>query len=182
MLNIKIRRPKLEDKEELNDFFKWVLKDTFIKEGIEKNTYDLNEEIEFKKKYLQYDLDSNGILRYFLIAVHNKNIVGTIEYGKSSDLIDKYTNGELKHLVEVGTVFVRSDYQKQGVGNLLLNSMYEAMKDKGIEEFCLDSGYSNAQKIWIKKFGTPDYFLENYWGESKNHMIWRIALSKIIQM
>lgn len=176
LLNIKIRRPKFEDKEELHDFFKLVITDTFIKEGIEKNIDDLEEEIEFKKKYLQYDLNSNGERRYFLIAEHNENIIGTIEYGQSSDLINSCTNGELKYLVEVGTVFVRPDYQKKGIGNLLLNSMYKAMKDRGIEEFCLDSGYSNAQKVWKKKFDTPDYFLENYWGESMHHMIWRITL------
>ncbi|MBZ2174316.1 GNAT family N-acetyltransferase [Schnuerera sp. xch1] len=180
MLNIEIRRPKLKDKEELHNFFKIVIKDTFIREGIENNVYDLEQEIKFKKKYLQYDLDSNGKLRYFLIAEHNENIIGTIEYGQSSDLIDSCTNGELKHLVEVGTVFVRPDYQKQGIGNLLLNSIYEAMKNRGIEEFCLDSGYSNAQKIWIKKFGSPHYFLKNYWGENRHHMIWRITLSKVL--
>src|SRR5699024_8900176 len=32
-------------------------------------------------------------------------------------------------------------------------------------EFCMDSGYSNAQKIWRKRFGEPEYFLENYWAE-----------------
>lgn len=95
------------------------------------------------------------------------------------ELHDRCTNSKLMHLVEVGTVFVRPDYQKQGVGNLLLNAMYQALKDKGIEEFCLDSGYPGAQKIWLKKFGTPDYFLENYWGENLHHMIWRITLGNI---
>lgn len=176
MLNIKIRRPQVEDKEELHNLFKLVLTDTFIKEGIENNIQLLEEEIECKKKYLQHDLDSNGKLRYFLIAEHNEKIIGTIEYGRSSDLINNCTNEKLAHLVEVGTVFVRPDYQRQGVGNLLLNAMFEILKDRGKKEFCLDSGYPNAQKIWMKKFGTPDYYFENYWGENLHHMIWRIAL------
>lgn len=179
MLNIRIRRPQIEDKDELHDFFKLVITDTFMKEGIDNNTYDLEEEIEFKKKYLQYDMDSNGEFRYFLIAKHKDTIIGTIEYGQASELINRCTNNELMQLVEVGTVFVRPEYQKQGVGNLLLNSMYQELKDKGMEEFCLDSGYPGAQKIWMKKFGTPDYFLENYWGENLHHMIWRINLSNL---
>lgn len=41
------------------------------------------------------------------------------------------------------------------------------------KEFCLDSGYTNAQKVWKKKFGEPDYLLKDYWGEGFDHMIWR---------
>ena len=176
MLNITIRRPKMEDKEKLQEFFKLVINDTFIKEGIENEIYDLEEEIQTKNKYLQYDLESEGKLRYFLIAEYNENIVGTIEYGKSSELIDSCTNGELKDLFEVGTVFVMPDYQKQGISSLLLNAIYGVLIDRGIEEFCLDSGYSNSQKVWTKKFGEPNYFIENYWGEGMHHMIWRITL------
>jgi GNAT superfamily N-acetyltransferase len=175
VLNIKIRRIKPEDKIELVDFFRLVITDTFIKDGIENNA-NLEEEIAGKEKYLQYGLDINEIGRYFLIAEHRDSIIGTIEYGQSSELIDSCTNGELKDLVEVGTVFVRPDYQKQGVGNLLLNSIYQVMKDRGIEAFCLDSGYPSAQKIWVKKFGPPGYCLENYWGEGMPHMVWRIHL------
>ena len=114
----------MEDKEKLQKFFKLVINDTFIKEGIENEIYDLEEEIQTKNKYLQYDLESEGKLRYFLIAEYNENIVGTIEYGKSSELIDSCTNGELKDLFEVGTVFVMPDYQKQGISSLLLNAIY----------------------------------------------------------
>jgi len=45
-----------------------------------------------------------------------------------------------------------------------------------IREFCLDSGYESAQKIWINKFGNPQYHLKDYWGEAADHMIWRISL------
>lgn len=92
----------------------------------------------------------------FLIAMESKKIIGSIEYGPASDLICHGTNNTFKQLNEVGTVFVHPDYQKMGVGNLLLHAMYSALQSKGIEEFCLDSGYVNAQKIWKKKFGAPD--------------------------
>jgi hypothetical protein len=45
--------------------------------------------------------------------------------------------------------------------------------NKGINEFCPDSGYPNAQKIWRKKLGEPDYLLKDYWGPGHDHMIWR---------
>ena len=54
--------------------------------------------------------------------------------------------------------------------------MTQVLRDKGINQFCLDSGYSNAQKIWRKKFGEPDYFIKDYWGEDRHHLIWKINL------
>jgi GNAT superfamily N-acetyltransferase len=181
LFDIKIRRPKPGDKEKLYEFFNEVVTDTFKKEGIDDISV-INEEIEVKRKYLQYDLDSNGKHRYFLIAEYNENIIGTIEYGQCNDLIISTTNGGLKHIVEVGTVFVKPNYQRQGIGNLLLKSLFEIMKDKGIEEFCLDSGYSDAQKVWTKKFGPPDYFLEDYWGEGMHHMIWKVDLKLMLNI
>jgi hypothetical protein len=54
--------------------------------------------------------------------------------------------------------------------------MYFTLQNRGIEEFGLDSGYASAQNIWKKKFGEPDYLLEDYWDESYDHMIWRIKV------
>ena len=46
----------------------------------------------------------------------------------------------------------------------MLNIMYLTLLNKGLTEFCLDSGYSRAQKIWKKKLGEPDYVLQDHWG------------------
>ncbi|WP_317911749.1 hypothetical protein [Clostridioides difficile] len=54
--------------------------------------------------------------------------------------------------------------------------MIQELQCKGIKEFCMDSGYSNAQKIWRKRFGEPEYFLENYWAEGQHHLIWKIKI------
>ena len=175
-MHIRIRRPTEDDKDRLVKFFKIVVVDTFIKEGIEEMVEDLEEEIESKKQYLENDLKSNGELRCYLIAEYEGCIVGTIEYGPASDLINSCTHGKYKNLYEIGTVFVRPDYQGQGIGNLLLNAMIQELQCKGIKEFCMDSGYSNAQKIWRKRFGEPEYFLENYWAEGQHHLIWKIKI------
>ncbi|MEE6449039.1 GNAT family N-acetyltransferase [Gottfriedia acidiceleris] len=179
-MNIKIRRPRIEDMKELNHFFKIVITDTFTKEGISNQVESLNEEIETKSKYLENDFESKGEERYFLIALDNKKIIGSIEYGPASNLILNCTNYALKGLPEIGTVFVHPDYQKNGIGNLLLKNMYATLQNKGIEEFCLDSGYRNAQKIWKKKFGAPDYLLKDYWEEGSDHMIWKIKVSDLL--
>ncbi|MGE6261154.1 GNAT family N-acetyltransferase [Heyndrickxia sporothermodurans] len=177
MIKVEIRRPEIKDIIELHSFFRLVITDTFIKEGIGDKLNDINDEINVKEKYLESDLESNGENRYFLTALDGEKIIGSIEYGPASDLINSCTNNAFKDLIEVGTVFVHPDYQRMGVGNRLLNTMYLTLKNKGIEEFCLDSGYMNAQKIWKKKFGKPAYLLKNYWGKGYDHMIWRIIVS-----
>jgi GNAT superfamily N-acetyltransferase len=180
VIKVEIRRPRIEDIKELHSLFRIVITDTFIKEGIGEKLKDLNDEIEGKEKYLESDFESNGEKRYFLIALFGNKIIGSIEYGPASNLICKITNNTFKELVEVGTVFVHPDYQRMGVGNLLLNEMYSTLKSKGIEEFCLDSGYKIAQTIWKKKFGEPDYLLEDYWDKGNDHMIWRIRVSDLV--
>ncbi|WP_226683000.1 GNAT family N-acetyltransferase [Sutcliffiella horikoshii] len=180
MIKIEIRRPRAEDINELHHFFRTVIEDTFIKEGIGNQLEGLEAEIEYKKAYFTDDLASNGENRFFLLALEREKIIGTIEHGEASDLICKCTDNALKQLHEVGTVFVHPDFQRKGVGNLLLKNMYRTLLNKGIREFCLDSGYARAQNIWKKKFGEPSYFLENYWGEGYHHMIWKINVRESI--
>lgn len=177
MINVEIRRPRIADIKQLKEFFSNVIIDTFTKEGIGEKLDDIKDEIKVKEKYLQNDFESNGEKRFFLIALDVDKIIGSIETGPASDLIIDCTNNNFKELLEVGTVFVHPDYQRIGVGNLLLNNMYFTLQDKGIEEFCLDSGYINAQKIWKKKFGEPYYWLKDYWGKGYDHMIWKIRVS-----
>ncbi|GIN37123.1 GNAT family N-acetyltransferase [Heyndrickxia oleronia] len=179
--NIYIRRPTISDSEELNDFFKIVIVDTFSKEGLSHLHEEIKSEIESKKNYLKSDLESNGENRYFLIAIDESKdcIIGSIEYGPSSSLINACTNGELKDFVEIGTVFVLPEYQRQGIGTKLLKNMVLTLKRSGEEKICLDSGYSNAQKVWKKKFGIPQYVLRNYWGNGTDHMIWIVNINDL---
>lgn len=172
MHSIEIRRPRLEDVQELHKFFEIVLLDTYAKEGLSAMVDEIAEEIECKKAYLNKDLTSNGEMRYFLIALDKGMIVGTIEYGPAGHLIVDITKGKLKDVVEVGTVFVHPAYQNQGIGTLMLNMICMTLLSRNIEEFCLDSGYTRAQKFWKKKLGAPDYILKDYWCKGNDHMIW----------
>ena len=163
MIPITIKRPTIDDVDLLHDFFKLVITDTFQKEGIKDQTGDLLAEIETKKRYLAIDLASNGEERYFLIAKLEDLIIGTIEFGPSSALICQCTNDQLKDVKEVGTIFIHPHYQQRGIGSLLLKEIYKEMDKRGVEAFCLDSGYVHAQLVWKKKFGTPDYIFKDYW-------------------
>ncbi|EJS68980.1 GNAT family N-acetyltransferase [Bacillus cereus] len=178
MYSVEIRRPNSDDLEELYLFFRTVITDTYKEEGLSQLLDDLENEINIKKQYLKTDFDSNGEKCYFLLAMDTSNdkIIGTIEIGPASTLINSCTGGVLKDLYEIGTVFVLPEYQRKGIGNLLLNTMFLTLHNRGITEFCLDSGYKKAQSIWTKKFGEPSYVLKDYWGKSSDHMIWEKSL------
>ena len=60
MLGVMIRRPCTTDFQELHDFFRLVITDTFIKEGIGDQVDDIQKEIETKKNYLKSDFASDG--------------------------------------------------------------------------------------------------------------------------
>lgn len=180
MKNIEIIRPKINDIEIINEFFELVLRDTFERNDISHLVDTLNEEINDKRRCLNQDVESCGKERYFLIAIEGNKIIGSIEYGPSNELILSCTNGVLKDVVEIGTVFVHPDYQSKGIGSKLLNSIFMELKKRGIEEFCFDSGYKTAQKTWIKKFGVPEYHLKDYWGPGSDHMVWRISVEDAI--
>lgn len=165
------------DCEELRRFFQFVVVDTFEKEGISHLVHDREQEIDDKCNYLRMDLDTDGKDRYFYLALHNEKIIGTIEYGPSSSLIHHLTNGALDRIPEIGTVFVHPNFQRQGVANVLLNAVFLTLLGKGVQEFCLDSGYTNAQQVWRKRFGEPTYLFPNYWGSGTDHMIWKGRIS-----
>lgn len=120
MNSIEIRRPRFEDIEELTQLFNMVIKNVFAKEGLDKKIADqIKRQVEEKKEHLKSDLNSNGEKQYFLVALDNHKIVGTMQYGPSSDLIHSCVNGASKDLVELSSLLIHPDYQECGIGNLL---------------------------------------------------------------
>lgn len=176
MQNISIRRPNELDIEQLHHLFEVTIADTFEKQGVGDDLEGINGEIEEKKHYLREDLESKGAERFFLVASYQGKIVGTIAYGPGSKLIEDGSNGKLKDIGEIGTVFVLPEYQKRGIGTLLVNSIFIALLSRNIEEFCLDSGYTRAQRVWRKKLGDPTMIIKDYWGEGFDHLIWHRKL------
>ena len=95
---------------------------------------EIENEIREKNIHINDDFESNGERRYFLLAINDGKIIGTIEYGPANDMIIKCTEGKYKDIVEIGTVFVHPEYQKQGIGTLMLNSIYAALQKRNIKE------------------------------------------------
>lgn len=178
MKNIEIRQPLPEDKNELHLLFETVIRHTFKINSLTRLEKMLDLEIKDKKNCLNQYYETEGRERFFLIALVDNRIVGCIEYGMANVRVSNCTNGELAGITEVGTVFVIPEYQKRGIGRLLLDSIFSELSSRNIRKVCLDSGYKMAQKIWLQKFGQPEYFLKDYWGEGLDHMIWVLEAEK----
>lgn len=179
MTKITIRRPYHCDVCALHELYKITIPHTWEKEGVGDYVDEIQKEITEKMDYLKEDLDSHGKDRFFLIACIDDKIVGTIAYGPCSSLLIDCTDGKYKDMGEIGTVFILPDYQKKGIGTLLLNVMLSSLQSQHIKEFTLDSGYSQAQKVWKKKLGEPTVLLKDYWGEDADHMVWHCKLADV---
>lgn len=175
-MDITIRRIKGKDIDELLLLFKETITDAFDKEGISEDKEGLRQELEEKELRLKEDLQSNGEKRFFLIASHGNKIVGTASFGPCSKLIEECSEGRLKGVGEIGSLYILPEYQNKGIGSLLINSLLMLMLSRSIEEFCLDSGYKRAIKIWRKRFGEPSIVVKNHWGEGFDHLIWHCQL------
>ncbi|ASA21310.1 GNAT family N-acetyltransferase [Paenibacillus donghaensis] len=172
MNKVEIRRPSVGDTGRLHQFFELVIRDTFTKEGIGDQLSVIEHEINTKKSLLKGCLNDPEGNRYLLAAFHENSLVGTIHYGPANALIIEGTQGTLADQVEVGSVYVHPEFQGQGLGSLLWSEIARALSSRNIKQFCFDSGYATAMRLWKRKFGEPDYILKDQWGPGKDHMIW----------
>lgn len=179
MKNIIIRRPKLCDQQEINKLFEVTIQDAFDKEGVGDAIDDINEQICHKKTLLDEDLKSNGENRFFLIAVLNGKIVGTISHGLRSKLIAECADRDVSDMQEIASIYILPEFQGQGIAKVLLNAMLLCLLSKGINEFCLDTGYAIARQVWTKLLGTPSVIKKDYWDEGADHCVWFKSVSDI---
>ena len=76
----------------------------------------------------------------------------------------------------MGSIFVLPEYQGQGIGSALIDHLLAYLKQEGIKEFCLDSGYEQAQKTWTRKFGKPYAIAKDHWAPGVDNMVWKCSL------
>ncbi len=171
-MELEILRPTQENKEQILEFFNKMTKFAFEQNKIFEE-YGAEDEYEYKKKTLEDDMNSNGKERYYLFAFHKGKPVASISCGKSNDNMNECSKGETKDMVEIGGVFVDTEYQGHGLCSLMFEKMKEHLKSQGISKYCLDCGYEVVgQKMWTKKLGKADYIVKDFWGKDSVHMVW----------
>ena len=121
-MNIVITRPKKEDIKELHILFKSAITDAFKKDGIDNNK-EITEEVRKQLGFVSSDFESSGSDTFYLIAKTEEKIVGTIAYGKPSDLIKKYLKVNLRNVPEIISVYMLPQFQGKNIGSLLFNAL-----------------------------------------------------------
>lgn len=172
VLNLSIMKPTQEDVKGIYGVFDTTIPETFTLEGLGSWEEEIRNEVSYKKQLLSDSLAATESEIFFLIAKLGGEVVGTISFGPCGEDIRKCTENELGEIGEVGSLFVLPSYQGQGIGSALIQAMVDHHATMGRTEFCLDSGYTQAQKRWLRKFGAPYKVVENYWGQGLDHMIW----------
>lgn len=173
MLNqLIIVRPTKSDIKSIYKVFDITIRNTFEKEGLSYLKDDIINEIENKKKLLNLALTTIDMNVCFFVAKIKDEVIGTISFSPCSDDIKKFTHNKIKNVGELGSLYVLPSYQDNGIASVLINELMEFLHVNGVQQFCLDSGYKQAQKRWIRKFGIPYKIVKDYWGIDNDHMIW----------
>lgn len=126
--------------------------------------------INSKKNMVDKAVNDTSIA--FFIAKINGKIVATVAYTLCSEDMKISTKNKINNIGEIGSLFVLPEYQGKGIGSILIQYMESYLKERGIEEYSLMSGYKDAQPKWIKKFGKPLITVKDYWGVGVDNMIW----------
>lgn len=173
MINdLSIVKPTKDDIKLVQYVFESSITDAFDKEGLGHMKKEILREIEFKKELITLTVENLASEVDFLVAKISNDVIGTISFGPCGSDIKKCTNNELDTIKELGSLYVLPNFQGKGVGSALIHSMIKYISELGIDQFCLDSGYKNAQKKWLRKFGEPYKIVKDYWGKNSDHMIW----------
>lgn len=180
-MNIKVIRPNIDDFIEIHNLFKVTIGNNFHQEKIQDPTGTLKESVvNGLVKTLKDDFESNGKNEYHLVAKNQDTIIGIIAFGKPNQIIIDNLKLKSSNTPELKSVYVLPTFQNCGVGNLLLKNILNSLKEKGCIDFCLDSGYINAQRFWRKKLGPPIKTLDKYWTPKNHHMIWYVKIDNLI--
>ncbi|WP_164525471.1 GNAT family N-acetyltransferase [Siminovitchia acidinfaciens] len=162
-----IRKVQAEDISDLDNLFRVCMTDLVMRENKEKSL--IEEEVDQLNRIVQESLfDSKTAL---FVAELDRQIVGTIALKNPNLTISDNILTE-PDVFEVGSVYIRLAYQRQGIGKLLFQYIKKALLRLGQTKYYLDAGFSTSQQYWRQLLGKPSYILKNYWGEREDHHIW----------
>jgi GNAT superfamily N-acetyltransferase len=178
-MKISIKRPDIKEKQHIYSLFDTTIRHTFKGEGIEEGFELIGELIDDQKALIDSDFETDGRDVFFLVAECGGEIAGTICHRPCSDIIIDCVGKQAKGRQEIGSVYILPRFQRKGISKLLLNAMYITLISRGIGEFYLDTGYTQAKEVWRKALGEPSLIMKDYWGEGISHHIWHKKLNEI---
>ena len=81
---------------------------------------------------------------------------------------------------EVRLIYVKKEWQGQGYGRALVNTLLNELEKEGASYFCTDAGYKTSQAYWTELIGTPTKGIKDYWGKNEPHMIWIARTERVL--
>ncbi|MHA6532553.1 GNAT family N-acetyltransferase [Paenibacillus sp. BAC0078] len=168
------------DRQAVNQLFKASIADAFDKEGLGHLQEDIQHEVDHKKQMVDAFLSPANSDTHFLVAKIDGAVVGTISFAPCGKEIRECTANQLDDVGELGSLYVLPSHQGNGVGSALIKALMAYLREQGIDQFCLDSGYRRAQTRWLRKFGEPYAVVKDYWGPDSVHMVWLCKVSDYI--
>ncbi len=175
--NLIIRQAIKADRSAIKDLWFKVIKSAFNQEHFDD---DLTPQKELAFKMRQLDKAFESPFFTCFLAFEKQTLIGTIAYDKPPNQgILKQTNDALIDMMELGSLYIDPDKQKQGYGRALLKYALESLQKNGIEEICFDSIYEVSQKIWRAMFGEP-IIHKKAPNHSFHHMIWVITVKEAL--
>ncbi|NBC70221.1 GNAT family N-acetyltransferase [Paenibacillus sacheonensis] len=164
------------DMEHAEELFRRCIPYAFEEEGLVGFHEEIQQEL-VGKRHRMHDAFTTGTAVRFLVARMNDTIVGIVSSGPCNADIVKCAGERLKHVCEIGSIYVLPDLQGQGIASALIHAMAGRLAERGIDRFCLDSGFRKAQAKWMHKFGPPCATVQDYWGPGSVHMIWDCSVA-----
>lgn len=170
---ISIQQPTLHDREKIEKLFRETIADTYNREGgCFSKRHQEKISIPSKMESFLYAMQKRKS-DYWLVARSGNDIVGTISTGKASKMFwEAFPNFQESSTV-IKNVYIHPTFQQQGIGKQLFNSMLCLLQKSSVEEFFLDSGFSDAQRYWEKRLGSPTVILYDYWNPKRDHFFWK---------
>jgi len=173
MKDIKIVNFSLKYKDEVIKLFKIVIKDSFRREGIEKENKEMNSLIQSKINLISNYLDNKDDVEKIFIAITQNKVVGIIALTEVNNIIRNNYRYNYNDTVEVSSLYVLPIYQSKGVGKALISHAFKFLKNNTkIKEYFIYSGFKIAQRFWNKLLGDPKHILINYYDNGDNCNIW----------
>ena len=170
---------KFEEKyyKDTYEVYAVTIRYAFEGEGLGHLEDDICSEIAYKEALLRSYLNGNADNRRILVATDEaEKVIGTISFGPLGKEILDCVDADFPAEGELGGLYILPHAQGKGAGSALIGGMLEWIKADGISQYALDSGYKNAQKRWLQKFGQPYTVAKDYWGPGFDHMVWLCAL------
>lgn len=115
--DITIRNALPSDVELACRVFELAIPGAFEQEGLGHLCEDISDELIKKRMMLRTCLGGESASRWFLVALHQEVIVGTISYGPCGQDILNCTGNTLEEVGVLGSLYVVPEYQTQGMGS-----------------------------------------------------------------